>query len=448
MSYKNSIWSVYSPLHLNIHANNQTRPIIYGVNVDMSELLPDSQRYVINSKGEDLIDIAHKLGINTFRITSSEEGFPNTNSLTVYTKDQWDKVLNKMEHNGIKAIILVEAPELNPRDFSQTYLNFLQSYLLDNNVISNPDIYAIDIKNEPLITQDHLMVLQQAANRIKQKNSSMLITIGAWKIQNPNPKNADDQFIWDDPNTAKSLSNFVDFYSLHVYGFDKPNYGILPNPNNLTQYAIDQIHSNIPDKPILIEEFGSGNGDRITDQNTIGSKELQANVYNGVYSTIQEQSDYTIGSIAYTFYAQDINTDGWNIVQEGANTLYPAAYVIQKFALGRTSIPISLPMLSVPNDYMYTSENNAQTVSIARNDIVGLQLNLDRNSTYSVIINPSSNLLQTERLKYNDQQNNWYAVFHALRSGMTHIAITSNPPCDPSAGCLQNTSFTLNINIK
>src|SRR4051794_35561217 len=43
-------------------------PAFYGENIDMSQILPSSQRYVVNSKGQDLIDIAADLGINLVRI--------------------------------------------------------------------------------------------------------------------------------------------------------------------------------------------------------------------------------------------------------------------------------------------------------------------------------------------------------------------------------------------
>src|SRR5260221_8625959 len=66
--------------------NNSARSgLFYGVNVDMSQLLPGSQNYVVNSKGEDLIDVAAHLGINMFRITNATPP-SDTNSDAVYTK--------------------------------------------------------------------------------------------------------------------------------------------------------------------------------------------------------------------------------------------------------------------------------------------------------------------------------------------------------------------------
>src|SRR5204863_6816613 len=48
---------------------SNTKILLYGSNIDMSQLLPTSPYYVKNAKGEDFIDIAHQLGINALRIS-------------------------------------------------------------------------------------------------------------------------------------------------------------------------------------------------------------------------------------------------------------------------------------------------------------------------------------------------------------------------------------------
>src|SRR5258708_6809020 len=71
-------------------------PKFYGENIDMSQILPTSRHYVVNSKGQDLIDIAANLGINLVRITNIQRSF-NNNADSVYTRNQWNQVLNKMQ---------------------------------------------------------------------------------------------------------------------------------------------------------------------------------------------------------------------------------------------------------------------------------------------------------------------------------------------------------------
>ena len=46
--------------------NESESSLIYGVNVELSQLLPESQNYIVNDDGEDLIDVAFRLGITMF----------------------------------------------------------------------------------------------------------------------------------------------------------------------------------------------------------------------------------------------------------------------------------------------------------------------------------------------------------------------------------------------
>ena len=154
----------------------------YGENIDMSQILPASQHYVVNSKGQDLIDIAANLGINLIRITNGQRSFDN-NADSVYTRVQWNQVLNKMQSKGMKAIILIEVnsdnrnyynPEIQP-----VYLHLVQEYI-DSGVFSNPDVYAVDLKNEPLLTDANIKMLQAAHAMIKAKYPNLKQTIGWW----------------------------------------------------------------------------------------------------------------------------------------------------------------------------------------------------------------------------------------------------------------------------
>ena len=70
-----------------------------------------------------------------------------------------------MQSKGIKALILIETesnngdyytPEIQP-----VYLHLVQEYI-DSGVFSNPDVYAVDIKNDPLLTDANIKMLQTA----------------------------------------------------------------------------------------------------------------------------------------------------------------------------------------------------------------------------------------------------------------------------------------------
>src|SRR5436305_13518478 len=135
----------------------------------MSQILPTSQHYVVNRKGQYLIDIAADLGINLIRITNVQRSF-NNNTDAVYTRDQWNQVLNKMQSKGMKALILIETVsndgDYYARDIRPAYLHLVQEYI-NSGVFSSPDVYAVDIKNEPVLTDANLRMLQTAHTMIK-----------------------------------------------------------------------------------------------------------------------------------------------------------------------------------------------------------------------------------------------------------------------------------------
>ena len=74
-----------------------------------------------------------------------------------------------------------------------------------------------------------------------------------------------------------------------MYGLVTDNFGIRLGPDLKTKVFISQVENGLQTKkPILIEEFGEANGDAVSDQDTIGSPQLQANVYQGVYQALKE----------------------------------------------------------------------------------------------------------------------------------------------------------------
>src|SRR3989442_2979392 len=134
-----AVYVLYPYININLVLNTfpflsftaNSTPTFYGENIDMSQILPTSQHYVVNSKGEDLIDIAANLGINLIRITNVQRSF-NNNADSIYTGDQWNQVLSKMHSKGIKALILIETASNNgdyyTPDIRPIYLDLVQKY--------------------------------------------------------------------------------------------------------------------------------------------------------------------------------------------------------------------------------------------------------------------------------------------------------------------------------
>ena len=201
------------------HANGAST--FYGETVDMSQILPTSVHYVVNSQGQDLIDIAADLGVNILRITNGQRSF-NNNADSIYTADQWNQVLNKMQSKGIKAIILIEVASQNEdyynHDIQPVYLNLVQEYI-DSGVFSNPDVYAVDLKNEPILTDANVNMLQLAHTMIKARYPDLKQTVGWWASPCLNASRTDpNNYNWGDASAGQKLDNIVDFYSVHMYG--------------------------------------------------------------------------------------------------------------------------------------------------------------------------------------------------------------------------------------
>lgn len=308
----------------------------YGVTVDMSQILPESENYVRNSKGEDLIDITAKMGINTLRITNINSISKNIETQS-FTYEQWGEVLNKMRRKGIYAVILIEANNINPyfhqTELTENYVYFVKNYIESSNVCNYHNIIAIDIRNEPLLDENNLGKLKQASDIVRDACPTAKITIGSWRTENDKiNKSGEAEYNWHDPKDAVKIKDIVDIYSVHIYGFDKPVNGHYPDSYQLTSGYINEIKKYIGNKPLLIEEFGAGNGSALTDQNTLGSPQLQKEAYDGVLMTTHDYKyKNVIGALAYLFISRSNKMDGWSLAGNMGDTIMPAAYSFKKF---------------------------------------------------------------------------------------------------------------------
>lgn len=426
-----AVWGI---LHLFSVASEiksiKQKNLYYGVNVDMSQLVPGSRNYIVNSKGQDFIDIASHLGIHMFRITSVGKGFDTNADTLVYTKNQWDEVLNKMADDDIQAVILVEAnttnSQLNSNMLTNRYLQLVKQVVINPDLGAHKNVYAIDLTNEPILTSNNISKLQQAREIIKQKYPNMRITVGGWKVDlGYKNANGNEALRWNSPQDAHLLSNIVDFYAVHLYGFDQPVNDTYPDPYNFTLNFFEQNAKYLNNKPVLIEEFGSANGDAFTDQDTLGSQQLQANIYDGFYRALtQVKNVHIIGSLAYVLYPRGLPfSDGWDLLANNGNTIYPAAYVLQKYATGKSDIQLHLPYHNLPTDYMLHNNSNNQTILAKKNDIIAIQINLDTSKMYTIHLNNSTMLLNTEPLNYDTTQNAYEAVYHVEQIGKVTITI-------------------------
>ncbi len=425
----------------------------YGENIDMSQILPTSQHYIVNSKGKDLIDIAADLGVNLIRITSAQRSF-NNNTDAIYTEDQWNQVLHKMQSKGMKAVILIETETSNKDyyapDIRSFYLHLVQEYI-DSGVFANPAVYGVDIKNEPLLTDANVKMLQTAHNMIKAKYPNLKQTVGWWaSTTTPKDPYNPNNYNWLDFSAGKKIANIVDFYAIHMYGgLDSNNLGIGLNPDLKTKVFISQVENGLQTKkPILIEEFGEANGDAVSDQDTIGNPQLQANIYQGVYQALKEMhSSQIIGTVAFDFYSRDQYPDAWAIVKNKGDYLLPAAYILQEYALGKNNPSLKASTVVTSQSYLVKNADNHTTKNLHVSDRIGLKLQLDSNNKYSLSLSANGILQPSESLHYDDVANSYYAVYQAISKGSVHLTILSHTTCSKSNVCTLPV-YTVTVNVR
>lgn len=428
---------------------NRTKKILYGSNIDISQLLPTSPYYVQDGHGKDLIDTAHTLGITLLRISSVLRSFPDQKPDVIYTKEQWDQVLDKMHRNGIKAMIIAETNTTNKNissdDISQDYLDQMKKYIIDSGVGDNPDVYMIDMKNEPILNDHNLTMLKQEANLIKQRYPNILVTVGGWRVDT-GTKDGQGKAIyrWNEPQDAILLSGTVDVYSPHIYNFDRKSKSGFPNPTTIITTYLDQLEKTVQGKGILIGEFGASNGDSLSDQDLIGSKELQANAYYAVYQALND-SKYTniLGSTSYVLYSRNQFPESFAIVKDKGDYIYPAGYVLQLFSLGKSDVNISMPFSEIPDDITLTTSNFHTITDANVGDIVLLELKgsksntLSKDNTYQLVITPTQDLKTVQKLTFTSQFNAFTAIFTVTKPGPIHLAFNQTPTCAVQHLCTQ-----------
>ncbi len=424
-------------------STTQSAQPFYGENIDMSQILPTSQYYVVNSKGQDLIDIAAQLGINLIRITNAQPSFDN-NADSIYSGKQWDQVLDKMQKKGIKALILIETASGNNNYYTpniqQIYLNLVQAYI-DSGVFSHPDVYGVDINNEPLLTDANIHMLQKAHAMIKAQYPHLKQTIGWWATETQGTDISNRaSYNWSDYAADQKIASIVDFYSIHMYGLDTSSVGVDFGSNLKTKVFVSEIENGLQtQKPILIEEFGEANGDAVSDQDTIGSPQLQANIYQGVYQALKEMhSSQVLGAVAFDFYSRDQYPDAWAIVKDHGNYLFPAAYILQEYASGKNNPSLQGVTVVTSQSYLVTNVDDGITQSLHISDRIGLKIKLDASANYALLLSGDGILRPLDALRYNPVADAYYALYQAVRKGSVQLTIMRDG----------NTVYTITITIQ
>lgn len=306
--------------------------IVYGVNVDITAMIPDTPYTVKTANGGNFFDLATRLGINTLRITDVQ--WANTGRLR--TQESWEYVMNEAKTHHLNIILLLVDGG------KHTALQEAHTLLGDYGLAHAPALWMVDLDNEPDVSNAKQMArLRAEAAYVHKVAPKVPVTIGGWKSEIAGKPGT---FDWEDPADIPSLIDLVDVVSPHLYGFERDaERGI--TPAQATRNFLSAVRQQARGKPILLEEFGAGNGLATTTAAVpTGSPEWQASVYRDVLQEVSaEHEQGIIGAVAWIVSPRPAwpnsdsyqgNMAGWAFVLDNGRRLLPAA---QEFlAVGRT----------------------------------------------------------------------------------------------------------------
>lgn len=298
--------------------------IAYGVNVDMTAIIPGTPYTIRTASGGNFFDLAERLGINTLRITDVQ--WESTGQ--EYSRASWDYVFDEANQHHMRIVLLL----IGGARPGQTAIQQAQRLLGQYGLASAPDLWLVDLNNEPDLSNPHLMaMLCQERAYVKQVAPAVPITIGGWKSE---LANRPGQFDWQDPADIPRLLGLVDIVSPHLYEFEQEaSQGF--TPQQWTQRFLGEVRQQAGHKPILLEEFGASNGLAPTQQPvaTTASPGWQDFVYQSVLQEVRAEHDQgVLGAIAWIISPRPAwpgdpqgNMTGWAFVLNNGQHLLPAA---------------------------------------------------------------------------------------------------------------------------
>lgn len=304
----------------------------YGVNVDMSALVPGTPYTIKTAHGGNFFALAGQLGINTIRITDVQWEMNSQE----YSEANWQSVFDQAALYHIRVILLFQ---YGSSGNGPTSLQQARTLLGQYGLAKKSALWIVDLNNEPDVSNSQVMsVLRQEAAYVRQVAPGVLITIGGWKNDAGHP----GVYNWQNAADIPAFINLVDVISPHLYQFsDGANEGY--TPQQWTEKFLSQVRSQARGKPILLEEFGASNGLETTTSSTItGSQQWQAEVYRGVLEEVTaEKSQGVLGAVAWLMaprpaFSGDIQKDmtGWSIVLDHGQRILPAAYTFANIEAG------------------------------------------------------------------------------------------------------------------
>ncbi|HZU69409.1 MAG TPA: cellulase family glycosylhydrolase [Ktedonobacteraceae bacterium] len=299
--------------------------VVYGVNVDISAMIPGSGYTVWDPQGGDFFDLASRLGINTLRITDVRWATTGQER----SRATWKQIFDKAASHHINIILLLADGG------NKSALEEAHTLLGDYGLASAAALWMVDLANEPDVSDPQQMrELRQEALYVHQVAPKIPVTIGGWKSEIVGSPGTYD---WQDPADIPKLINLVDVVSPHLYGFEQDAQNDV-TPAQLTQRFLAAVLQQARGKPVLLEEFGASNGLATTTAATpTGGPSWQASVYRSVLAAVSaEHAEGVMGAVAWIIAPRPVwpNSDsyqgdmtGWAFVLNHGQRLLPAAKV-------------------------------------------------------------------------------------------------------------------------
>jgi hypothetical protein len=195
-------------------------------------------------------------------------------------------------------------------------------------------------------------------------------------------------------------------------------------------------------KPLLLEEFGEANGDAVSDQNTIGSPQLQAAVYQGVYQALQDMHNpQIIGALAFDFFSRTQHHDAWAIVKNHGDFLFPAASVLQAYALG-TKKP-ALQQVPTVQNMLLEDGDNGTTKQVQRYSRLGLKLRLESDTNYTFVVSTPGIVQPIDPFHYDPSSDTYTALYWSAGQGRVTLRIFPITSC--TSCTIEQTPYTVTI---
>jgi hypothetical protein len=148
--------------------------VAYGVNVDMTAMIPGTPYTVMTASGGNFFDLAAQLGINTLRITDVQWALSGKE----HSQAAWRYVFTEAENHHLNNILLlVGGGEHSAIEHAHT--------LLDHYGLAHaPARWLVDLDNEPNLSDPrHMTEPREEAAYVHQVAPTVPVTIGGWKSE-------------------------------------------------------------------------------------------------------------------------------------------------------------------------------------------------------------------------------------------------------------------------